>query len=200
MIDNSREILSVACVILAAGAARRMGRLKQLLPYGGGTLLWNAIDTARDAAFGPVIVVVGAEADRVRQAIAHKDVIVAENPEWSTGMGSSIAAGIRSLLESEEPVDAVALILADQPKITARHLSAMRSVLQTSDGDAVAAEYSGTIGVPALFRASVMQALAGLPAATGAKQLLTDGGLRVEHYPLPEAAVDIDTPEDLASL
>lgn len=199
--DKFPDILSVGCLILAAGAGSRMGRLKQLLPYGGGTLLWHAVDTAMDAAFGPVVVVVGAEADAVRDALSHKDVLVAENPQWADGMGSSIAAGIKALQASDEPIDAVAVILVDQPKVTGRHLSAMRSLLQSSGADAVAAEYAGTLGVPALFRcSSCLQLLADLPADSGAKGLLLKGGLNVARFDLPEAAVDVDTPEDFAAL
>lgn len=194
------DILSVGCVILAAGSGSRMGALKQLLPYGGGTMLWRAVDTAIEAAFGPVIVVVGAEAATVRDALAHKDVLVAENPEWESGMGSSITAGLRALSALDEPIDALAILLADQPKITARQLSAMRTLLQRSSSDAVAAEYANTVGVPAVFRASCLEQLRNLAPQAGAKGLLTDGRLRVERFPLPEAAVDIDTPEDLAAV
>ncbi len=200
MSNEVPQILSVGCLILAAGAGRRMGRLKQLLPYGGGTMLWHVIDTAVDAALGPVVVVVGAEADTVREAVAHKNVIVAENPLWEEGMGSSITAGIGALETVDEPVDAIALLLADQPKITARHLSGMRSLLQSSGADVVAAAYAGTVGVPAMFRASCLPKLLNLPASSGAKHLLIEGDLKVERYALPEAAVDIDTPEDLAAL
>lgn len=194
------ELRPVGAVILAAGAATRMGRLKQLLPYGGGTLLWHAIDTARDAALGPLIVVVGAEGEAVRDAVSHKEVVVVDNPNWISGMGSSIAAGMRQLLELKEPVEAVAILLADQPKVTARHLSQMRTQLQASGADAVTAEYGGTIGVPALFGKHLFQRLLELPAQSGAKPLLMDGSLKVERFSLPEAEIDIDTPEDFDAL
>jgi molybdenum cofactor cytidylyltransferase len=200
MTDDLPEILSVAALILAAGSGSRMGRLKQVMPVGGGTLLWHVIDTAMDAALGPVIVVVGAEAETVRDAVAHKDVIVAENPDWEAGMGSSIAAGMRALQQLGEPIGGVAILLADQPKITARHLSSMRVLLQTPGADAVAAEYGDTVGVPAFFSASCFDRLAELPANSGAKPLLLDGSLKVVRFALPEAAIDIDTPKDLKAL
>jgi CTP:molybdopterin cytidylyltransferase MocA len=169
-----------------------MGRLKQLLIYRGEPLVANAINQARGAGFAPVVVVVGADADAVSNAIASMQLKIVRNDHWQTGMGSSIAAGVRST----PPVDAVMLLTGDQPLVTAQHLSAMRALLETSGADAVAAEYSGTIGVPALFRGALMERLAQLPHAAGAKVLLESPGIRVARYQLPEAAADIDTPEE----
>ena len=90
-------LLPVAAVILAAGAATRMGKLKQLLPYRGRTLIQYAIDQAIEAQFAPVIVVVGAEADLVRSALASRRIEIVENPRWKTGMGSSVAIGVQRL-------------------------------------------------------------------------------------------------------
>lgn len=169
-----------------------MGRLKQLLPYRGEPLLAHAIHQAREAGFAPIVVVVGAQADAVRSAIASMQVEIANNHRWQTGMGSSIAAGVKLI----PPVDAVMLLAGDQPLVTAQHLASMRNLLETSGADAVAAEYSGTIGVPALFQGALLERLAQLPPSAGAKILLQSLNLRVARYPLPEAAADVDTPED----
>jgi molybdenum cofactor cytidylyltransferase len=182
-----------AAVILAAGAATRMGQLKQLLPYRGKTLVEHAVEQALAAAFDPVIVVVGAEADSVRAALAAQPVLVVENSLWHMGMGSSIAAGVGVLPE----VRTVAILLADQPLVEARHLREMEALLDTSDALAVAAQYNGTLGVPALFKRELFEELRSLDPATGARSLLR---AQAVPFPLPEAAMDIDTPEDFAKL
>jgi molybdenum cofactor cytidylyltransferase len=184
----------VAAVILAAGAASRMGSLKQLLPFAGGTLLGRAIDQALAAEFMPVIIVVGSQADAVRAAISSMPVEIVTNDAWQTGMGSSVAAGVNHL----PPNVGVALLTGDQPLVTAYHLQSMRQMLQTSDADVavVAAEYSGTVGVPAIFKPHLQPRLRHLPPAAGAKTLLQGGVFRVLRFPLPEAATDVDTPED----
>jgi molybdenum cofactor cytidylyltransferase len=169
-----------------------MGRLKQLLPYGGKPLVAHAINQAQAAGFAPVVVVVGAQADAVRSAVASMKVEVAYNDRWQTGIGSSIAVGV----EVTPPVYAVMILTGDQPLVTAPHLAAMRDLLETSGADAVAAEYNGTIGIPALFRGALMERLIQLPPSAGAKMLLQSSDLRVAPYPLPEAAADVDTPED----
>ncbi len=64
----------------------------------------------------------------------------------------------------------------------------------------IAAEYSGTYGVPAFFRRLMFPALKSLPDDTGARRLLRDSAVEVVAFPLPEAAIDIDTPDDLIAL
>jgi molybdenum cofactor cytidylyltransferase len=180
-------------LILAAGAATRMGRLKQLLPYRGKTLVEHAVEQALAAGFDPVIVVVGAEAAAVRTALAAQSVRLAENPLWPLGMGSSIAAGIQFLLDAQS----LAVMLADQPFVEARHLREMRTLLEASTAPAIAAQYNGMLGVPALFKRELFGALQSLDPATGARALLRTHAV---PFPLPEAAIDIDTPEDFAAL
>jgi len=190
----------VAAVVLAAGSASRMGRLKQLVPYGPRTLVQHSVQQAIDAGFGPVIVVVGAEADAVRAAVAAQPVEIAENRQWQRGMGSSLAAGVQQLQALPGHSAAVAILLADQPLVASHHLKEMRRLLYTGTAPIVAAQYNDTLGVPAVFKRELFVTLASLPPDAGARHVLRDSGFAVTPYPLPEAAMDIDTPEDLAAL
>ncbi len=166
----------MAAVILAAGAATRMGKLKQLLPYRGRTLVERSIQQAVEAGFHPIVVVVGAEAETVRSAIAAQPIEIAQNDNWRSGMGSSVAAGIQQLRESGVDSAAVAILLGDQPLVTAEHLRAMRTLLHTRENPVVAAQYGGTLGVPALFKRELFSMLASLPPEAGARHLLRDSG------------------------
>jgi molybdenum cofactor cytidylyltransferase len=200
-LNKPSDHFPVAAIILAAGEARRMGELKQLLPFGNGTLLSHAIDTATASGFDPIIVVVGADASAVQASVASKRIEIVRNPKWQTGMGSSISAGVRRLSELGAESAAVAVLLGDQPLVTPRHLQEMRGLLNAAGGySIVAAQYSGKPGVPAFFRRHLFSRLASLEPEAGAKTLLLDTELKVTHYPLPEAAVDIDTPADFAAL
>jgi molybdenum cofactor cytidylyltransferase len=192
----------VGAIVLAAGAATRMGAQKQLLHYRGQTLLERCIEQAVEAGLDPIIVVIGAGAPEVRAAISKQPVIIVENPAWQSGMGSSLSAGMRELrnISPRNPATAVAILLADQPRVKAEHLSAMRLLLETGNALAVAAEYSGGLGVPAFFKRELFATLVDLPPDVGARRLLRESGLKVSSYPLREAAIDIDTPEDFASL
>jgi molybdenum cofactor cytidylyltransferase len=188
-------------IILAAGAATRMGQLKQLLAYRGRTLLRHSIEQAIAAGFRPIVVVVGSNAQMLRRSIAGKAAVkIVHNEQWDTGMGSSIRAGMRALLGSDEVPEAAAILVADQPLVQAKHLAAMRRLLSSADSSIVAAQYSDTIGVPALFKQELFGALLSLPLEAGARKLLRTSDADVTPFPLPEAAVDIDTPEDFERL
>ncbi len=112
-------------------------------------------------------------------------------------MGSSLALGVRHL-----PVPGpVAVLLSDQPLVTSAHLREMLAAFERLGGERiVAAFYNETPGVPALFPASLLPALQSLKPEAGARALLRDPSQNIHPFPLPEAAADIDTPEDFAQL
>lgn len=200
------DVPRIAGIILAAGRARRMGRPKQLLAYRGKPLIANALAKALQV-LDPVIVVLGAYCEEVRTAVDAaangRPVHIVENANWEAGMASSIACGISYLLETTN-MDAALLLAADQPLITAEQLSALCSTFSNSGTnpppDIVAAEYGGTLGIPAVFGKQLFPRLLLLTGDRGARSLLLDPALRVTPMPCPEAALDIDTPEDAAAL
>lgn len=177
-----------------------MGKLKQLLPYNGRTLVQHCVQQTLDAGFEPVIVVVGAKSEAVRASIATERVEIVQNDSWELGLGSSLVAGIRRLLEIDADSAAVAILLADQPLVSAEHLAGMRTLLHHSKASIVAAEYSGTLGVPALFKRDMFRMLASLPPQAGARHVLRESGIAVMPFSLEEAALDVDTPDDFAAL
>jgi molybdenum cofactor cytidylyltransferase len=187
-------------MILAAGAGSRMGALKQLLPFRGGTLLSNAIAQAKEAGFARIAVVIGADAIRVAEAMTGEQIETVENPGWDSGMGSSIRAGMAHMRMHGTLPEVLAILLADQPFVRSTHLMAMRRLQAESGGTIVAAEYDGCHGVPALFTPALFAMLENLAPEAGARQLLRDGRFPVTSYPLPEAATDVDTPGDFAAL
>ena len=185
-------------VVLAAGASRRLGQPKQLLPYRGGTLLSHAVERVH-GAFDPVVVVIGAEAERMRAALAAGPAVeIVENTDWQEGMASSIRAGARHL--GATAPEAVLLTLVDQPLVTKAHLLEMRETFFTSRPEVVAAVYGGIVGVPAIFAASMLERLAALRGVRGARSVVGGPSVRLVRFLLDEADFDIDTPEDAARL
>lgn len=174
-----------------------MGKLKQLLPYRNRTFVQHAIAQALEAQFDPIIVVVGAEADAVQAAIAKEPIHVIYNEYWQLGMGSSLSAGMKRVQREAFESAAVAITLADQPLVTAEHLRAMRRQVHLSGAAVIAAQYNDTLGVPAIFARKMFGVLLHLPPEAGARHLLRQPGISVQPFPLPEAAMDIDTPDDL---
>ncbi len=182
-------------IVLAAGGSRRMGRPKQLLPFGGGTLLRHACRTVLDTPFRPVVVVLGAEAERCREEIGHLPVQVVVNPHWDDGMAGSLRAGIEAL-EGDASVEAALVVLADQPRVTADDLVRL-AALATADVPA-AAGYGEVVGVPAVFPRRLFGELKALEGDTGARKVLARHAPAL--LPLPGAGLDLDTPADYARL
>jgi molybdenum cofactor cytidylyltransferase len=193
-------MLPVGALILAAGAATRMGKIKQLLPYRGRTLVEHAIQQAQLAGFAPVLVVLGAQAQAVAEAVRRTSAASVVNENWARGMGSSIVAGVVRMLELAPDLEAMAVLLADQPYVSASHLAAMARVFEGLSAPILAARYAGTLGVPALFRRAVFSKLQELKPDAGARSLLRRATGDVHSFDLPEAATDIDTPEEFADL
>src|ERR1700761_8576075 len=108
--------MGVAGLILAAGAGRRYGMPKALVAYRGKLLVQRAADTLREAGCARTVVVLGAQAERVRAAAPDLPETV-DNPDWPTGMGSSLRIGLRPL-SAGKPADAAVVLLVDMPAVT----------------------------------------------------------------------------------
>ncbi len=106
--------MRVAGLVLAAGQASRFGAPKVLERLHGTTLLEHALGALERGGCAPVLVVLGAHADLVRRTVPLPTTVC--NPLWSTGMGSSLRAGLAAL---PSDVDAVVVALADQPLVGA---------------------------------------------------------------------------------
>ena len=142
-----RCTLSVAGLVLAAGSGRRLGTPKALLRYHDMPLVERAAWTLHDAGCAPVVVVLGAAAERVTSETDLSKVTVVVNRAWGTGMGSSLRVGLRSVEETD--AEAVVVIPVDMPGITAE---AVRRVAELPHRDAlVCATYDGRRGEPVLL-------------------------------------------------
>jgi molybdenum cofactor cytidylyltransferase len=184
--------------ILAAGASTRMGRLKQLLPLEGTPLLVRAVEVALASPAWPVVVVLGAEAEKLRATLARYPVIVTENPAWSEGMASSIRAGITTLQQFSRGLDAALIALCDQPAFSPATIATLVASQRATGNSIVAARYSGRNGAPALFLREHFPTLAALTGEEGAREMLNGPTARVASVDLPDLAFDLDTPGDVA--
>lgn len=184
-------------LVLAAGAARRFGSPKQLVRVGGEPLLHRAVTRATEVAGHAVTVVLGAHAAQLTPLLKHSAASVVVNRQWEEGLASSLRAGIAQL-----PGSAVAVLvtLADQAAITTHDLRRLVTAWRRQPDWAVAAGYEGHAGVPAIFPASAFPALLALRGDVGARPVIQALGDRCLRFPMPHAAIDIDTPEDLLKL
>ncbi len=186
-------------VILAAGASTRMGEPKQLLELDGRPLLVRAVEAALASPAWPVVVVLGAQAERIRPVLAKLPVLVAENPEWSEGMAASIRAGVRTLTQFSRGLDGALVALCDQPAFGPGTIAALAAAQRATGRSIVAARYAGRRGAPALFGRTHFATLTNLTGEAGARALLNGPEGEVAAVDLPELSLDLDTPAEVAA-
>ena len=189
---------AVALLLLAAGASTRMGRPKQLLPYHGRTLLRHAAETAVAAGCAPIVLVTGALHDELLAEIVGLPILAVHNPDWETGMASSIRAGLAAVAAAAPR--AVLVMLTDQPLVTPELLRQLIVQQQATQAPIVAAAYGETLGVPAIFDKSLLPELLKLQGAQGAGRLIARLGAAVRQVAFPAGLLDVDTPAQYMAL
>ncbi|HEY0497062.1 MAG TPA: nucleotidyltransferase family protein [Kutzneria sp.] len=181
----------VAGLVLAAGEGRRYGMPKALVRHNGRLFVESTVDRLRAAGCARIVVVAGAAADQVRQADLG-DAEVVENPDWPSGMGSSLRRGIEAL----QGETAVAVMTVDLPGVTTE---AIARVLGHAKPDALAAAtYAGKRGHPVLIGREHWQGVHALAQGdAGARAYLK--GHEVTEVPCEDVADghDVDRPADL---
>lgn len=195
-----RPSLRFGAIILAAGASTRMGEPKQLLSLDGKPLVVRAAEIALAASAWPVVVVLGAHAEKIRPTLARLPVLIAENPAWPEGMAASIRVGITTLQQFSRTLDAALIALCDQPAFTSAVIGQLLAAQRFTGRTIVAARYSGRHGAPALLLRDHFPALTALTGESGARDLLNDPSGQVTSVELPALAQDLDTPADYAAL
>ena len=164
----------VVAIVLAAGSSKRLGTSKQEIVFEGETLVQRA--------------------ERMARAVADDVIVVTPqlNPDAAEGIASSIRVGVRMA-----PADArILIMLCDQPLITIEHLL---DLIATAS-PIVATGYSGIAGVPAVFAPEFVSELLVLRGDRGARAVIEAHRDVTRVVPFEDAAVDIDTVDDLRKL
>ncbi len=186
----------IAAVILAAGAARRMGKPKQLLPLAGRPLVWHVASAACRSGVGDVIVVTGDRREAVAAAVADLPVRLVHNKDWPFGQAGSLRTGLAAVPPGTE---AVVFLLADQPLVTPALLDALIAAYRAGGGTIAVPTAGGRRGTPVLFGlARWRDGLMALAGDTGARGLLVANPDEIISVPVPDGRVflDVDTPAD----
>ena len=189
--------MKTGIILLAAGSSSRLGRAKQLIEFQGKKLIQKAIDEAKKSEANCLVVVLGANAELILTGFDITSTPFIVNSDWQQGMSSSMQAGLRFLME-KEVIDQVLLMLCDQPFVDASLLDELITAKETSGKGIVAAAYSNTLGVPALFDKRYFEELLQLTGSEGAKKVIFNHQAEVHALDFPLGAVDLDTEEDVS--
>jgi molybdenum cofactor cytidylyltransferase len=187
----------VAAVVLAAGASRRMGQPKQLLPWGrdGQPMLGHVLRTALAAGVEEVIVVLGYAAEHIAPVLEGLPVRVVVNHAWVDGLSTSVQAGLDAVSPAAE---AVLFLLADQPHLTPEVIAALVARFRRTRAPIVVPVVEGHRGAPALLARALFEELRAVQGDQGGRDLIARHPDLVATVELADAAllVDIDTPDD----
>lgn len=182
-------------LLLAAGNSSRMGRPKQMLPWGNQTLIGHQIQTLLQTG-NPVNVVLGSHSDMVIPLIEKYTVNVFINTGWENGMGSSVAFGVNKLLKKNRAMEGVLISLLDQPLVTATHLKKMLNAFRPGNRQIIVSQSSsGWEGAPVLFDKTYFNELKKLKGKEGAKTIIQQYKNDAISINCGEILEDMDTPE-----
>jgi len=195
-----RTVSFNAAIILAAGSSERFGSPKQLVDLNGRPLLEHIVTDALAWPVDTVVVVIGAFADEILDAIDFQDAVVAINEDWSEGLSSSLRVGL-DVLTRDPKWDQTFVALGDQPQIPPAVPSELIAAAEETQRPAVVPLYRYARGHPVLFDRSLWSRLMTLSGDAGASPLLTTHPEFVEEVRFSDLPPrDIDIPDDLVSL
>ncbi len=188
--------MTSAGLVLAAGSSRRMGSPKQLLQVRGRPLLELVVREACASTLGEVVVVLGAAADEIQSRVDLGRARVLVNPDHSSGMASSLRAGVASL---GVDVDRALVILGDQPDVDAELLNQLLELQASSGLPAAALSFNGLLHPPVVLKRELWAGLMELEGDVGCRAVIRAKPELVARVPVDgdlTHPVDIDTPED----
>lgn len=194
-------------ILLAAGASRRLGRPKQLLPIGGRTLIEHTIGRLQRTNAERVIIITGARSDAIT-SVVHRlyepRLKCVENKHWASGQASSLALGLSTARDLQRQAN-VLVALCDQPLIESSHYQSLIDTVgnsSASQGVSVAAtKYDSGGGVPACFSPDVLPELINRLQGEGAKHWIRrQSSSRVVEVECDQPLSDIDTEADYQAI
>jgi molybdenum cofactor cytidylyltransferase len=200
---SPREIASplaprVVAIVLAAGKGQRMQGPKMLADFNGQPMVAATVANLQASSVDQVIVVTGHDSENVKAIFQNMSVRIAHNPDYETGMASSLRVGV----EAAGTADAVVVCLGDMPRVSAAVIDRMIAAFNpTEHRTIVVPTHQGQFGNPVLWGGEHFERLMTMQGDKGARHLIA--GLKFDATEIEaDASVlkDADTPEDLAVL
>ncbi|WP_344130646.1 nucleotidyltransferase family protein [Saccharopolyspora halophila] len=186
--------MSVAGVVLAAGAGRRFGMPKALVEVQGNLLVDRAARALGAGGCDPVLVILGAAEDEVRARAELEDARIVSNPEWATGMGSSVRVALEALADTD--VDAALVLPVDMPGIGAEAVRRVGAL--ASPSVLAAASHRGRRSHPVLLGRQHWAGIAETARGdSGARDYLKPRTVTTVSCDDISDGFDVDRPEDL---
>lgn len=191
--------MKTGIIILAAGNSSRLGEPKQLLEYKGKSLLHHVTRQALKMT-GAVVVVSGFNNNLIENELKNLQVITVYNPEWQEGMGASIRAGVKKIINEFPVIENLIISVCDQPFINSSVFSELMTKHKEDQKGIIASAYAGVLGTPVMFDRKYFDELSKLSGNEGAKKLLHVFSRDVGSIDFEKGRIDIDTKDDYEQL
>jgi len=186
---------NIQLLLLAAGGSTRMKEPKQLLSWGGTTLIEHQIRTLLNT-HKSLSVVVGAHTERIMPIIDSLPIKIVHNEYWYDGMGTSIAIGVRKVFEENPDLNGILISLIDQPLLTTAHFNKMLQLFRPGNMEIIVSTAEGHwSGAPVLFDKVYVDELIKLKGDEGAKIVTNKYKNFVKSVEGGGKLIDVDTPE-----
>jgi len=189
----------VQAIVLAAGRSTRMGGPNKLMThFDGMPLIRHTVERALASSASGVAVVTGHQPARIRAALEGLDVAFAHNPDFASGLASSLKAGIAAV---GDDAGGALILLGDMPAVSSDVMDRLLSAFRKAGGQSIVrATHDGRRGNPVLLPRALFGAVAQLEGDAGARHLVEAGTMPVVDIEVGEAAaIDVDTREALES-
>ncbi len=196
----------IAAIVLAAGQSRRMGNVNKLLvEVDGKPMVKHVLESLAASRAKPVVVVTGHDYAAVEKVLPKKGVTLTHNPDYASGLSSSLRRGLAALPDDPEgvPVDGVLVCLGDMPRVAPQVIDRLIAAFNPTEGRAICVPtWQGKRGNPVLFARRFFPEMQDIAGDTGARALIGEHAEVVCEVAMDDDAVllDIDTPEALEAL
>ena len=191
--SSKTSMNNVAGIIIAAGESKRLGRIKQLLPWRGKSLIEFIIQTARDCQLEPIHVILGANYDQIAPLINSPRVKIINNQRWKEGKSTSISLGINSL---PEKVKAAFVFVVDQPFLNKKLINALLNIYEIKKAGIIAPYVREIQSNPVLFDRSVFPELMKLKGEEGGRNIFKNYQIEKLDWEDEKVLWDIDSLTD----
>jgi molybdenum cofactor cytidylyltransferase len=185
----------ISAIVLAAGQSKRMGTAKMLLPFGKKTIIESVIDNVRQSKVKEVLVVLGADREKLERQISHLPVKIVFNPKYSTGMLSSVHHGFDQL---KPKAKAAVVVLGDQPSLSPSTIDHMIDAFKRTQKGIVLPVYRSRRGHPILIDMKYKEEIQRLNPHVGLRELIHRNSDDIFQLEVGSDSIlqDIDTPQD----
>jgi molybdenum cofactor cytidylyltransferase len=183
----------ISAIVLAAGEAKRFGTCKQLVTLRGKPILQHVIDTLLQSDVDDIVVVLGSNAGEIRGRVHFDRARVVENPDYASGMSSSIQTGLRAI-----DGDAALIVLADQPFVLPQTIDALTDAYRRSPSLITIPVFDGARGNPVLIDRTLFTEMMSVRGDTGFRAIFGAHAGSIRELPVDDRGVvtDIDTRDD----